>query len=93
MDEQIYDDLDAAEEIMKAGEHSLVLIQNGDVVNTWTGHPIPLLLHQMENTNHLLNASTIGLDFLGKAGALLCAYTHVKAVYTQKQPQSNSLLP
>ena len=80
MDEQTYRDFEIAEEALSIEGRTLVLVDNAKVFSTYTDHPVPFLCTDIE----YLPDVVVGIDFLGKAGALLCAYARVRAVFTKQ---------
>jgi len=80
MDEQTYKDLEVAEQALQIGKRTLVLVDNEKVFSIYTDHPVPLLRQDHE----YINGAVVGIQFLGKAAALLCAYAQARAVFTQQ---------
>ena len=78
MDEQTYKDLEVAEQALQIGKRTLVLVDNEKVFSIYTDHPVPLLRQDHE----YINGAVVGIQFLGKAAALLCAYAQARAVFT-----------
>ena len=80
MDEQTYQDLEVAEQAIQIKERTLVFVDNGKVFSAFSKRPVPTLLNEIEYASD----TVIGIHFLGKASALLCAYGKVRAVFTKQ---------
>jgi len=80
MDEQSYQDLSVAEAAMKVEGRTLVLVTEAKVFSVYTDHPVV----QLQRDIDYLQDTVVGIEFLGKASALLCAYGRVRAVFTSQ---------
>lgn len=80
MDEQTYKDLAVAEQSLQVEHRTLVFVDQEKVFSAYSTHPVEALFKD----NEYIRDCVIGICFLGKASALLCAYGKARAVYCQQ---------
>jgi hypothetical protein len=65
-------------------DFSIIIIKNGSVLIKKKDDEIKTLLEAIENNKKDLQESTIGINTLDKASALLCVYSKIASVYSLK---------
>jgi len=78
MDEQTYKDLEVAQQALQIKGRTLVLVDNNKVFSSYSDHPLPRLHSDIEYIADVV----VGVHFLGKAAAMLCAHGKARAVST-----------
>jgi len=81
MRENVMQDLDIAEDLLKKNNNSLVIVKNGRVLFETNSPGINGLLAAMEKIEKELKGSTVADKIVGEAAAQLCAYSNVINVF------------
>lgn len=74
-------DLEIAKKTLKEKGLTLVIVKNGRIIFQSNLHGIISFLKAVEELSHELTDSSIADRIVGKAAALLCAYSRVKEVF------------
>ena len=76
------EDIDLAREILSESEYSIAVVKNGTVLTKKQGDGIRPILEAIDELGQKMQGSAVGDRILGKASALLCAYSKVSSVYS-----------
>ena len=80
--DDIISDMNLAREILSSEDYSIVVIQDGKILNHKKGDGIKPILKIIDELGEEIKGTVIGDRILGKASAFLCRYSEVKGVYT-----------
>ena len=75
-------DIDLLRKIITEQEYSVAVVKQGEILATKKGEGLQPLMETLHELNDAMQGASVGDRILGKASALLCAYAHVKAVYS-----------
>ena len=75
------DDLQIAKQILKHEKLNLVFVKNSKPLFKTSKEGLGGFLEAMEKFNDALSGASVADKIIGKAAALLCAYSNVKAAY------------
>ncbi len=79
--EEIRENLEFVSEVMEAYPYSIVVVENKQVLAHKTGEGVRPFIELIDELGNSLEGKIIGDRILGKASALLCAYSQVAGVY------------
>lgn len=82
VDQEILDGLQLVRDVLDTSDVSVVAAKNGQVLSKKKGDGVRPFLEVIEELGEEIHGSIIGDRILGKASALLCRYSKVKAVYS-----------
>ena len=74
-------DLEIARKILRRGDYSLVMVRNGRMIYASRSHGIGGILQAIEDLDNRINGASVADRIIGKAAALLLAYSKVKDAY------------
>jgi len=75
------DDLKAAKQILKDKKLNLVFVKNSQPIFETSKEGLSGFLKAIEKLNNNLSDASVADKIIGRAAALLCAYSNVKAAY------------
>jgi len=76
--------MDLVIERFPKSDYSIIVVKNGSVLLKNTENNIKTLLEAIDINKDDLKDSTIGIDILDKATALLCVFSGVSGVYSSR---------
>jgi hypothetical protein len=74
-------DLAQAKDKLFEGEFSLVVVKNGTVLFESKSHGVSDTLRMIDTLGERAQGASVADKIVGKAGALLCVYSGIKAIY------------
>ena len=74
-------DLEIARKILRRGDYSLVMVRNGRMIYASRSHGIGGILQAIEELDNRIKGASVADRVIGKAAALLLAYSKVKDAY------------
>ena len=74
-------DLEIAKEILRGRDYSLVMVRDGRIIYASRSHGIGGILQAIEELNCRIKGASVADKVIGKAAALLLAYSKVKDAY------------
>ena len=74
-------DLERAREILKEEKWSLVIVKNGEVIFSSSSSGINSILQAIEDFGDRISGASVADKVVGKAAALLFAYSRIKGAY------------
>lgn len=82
LDDDTLKDIALAQNVITNEDVSVVVVDNGKIWRKKKGHGIRPFLEVIEEMGDEIHGSVIGDRILGRASALLCRYSKVRAVYS-----------
>jgi len=82
MSKQLLKELQFAQDILSTTDTSIVAIKNSKIIGKKTGTGLRPFMELIDEIGNELSDCVIGDRILGKASALLCTYSNIKAVYS-----------
>jgi len=79
---ELLNELQMAQEILSTTDASIVAIKHSQIIGKKTGTGLRPFMELIEEIGNDLSDCVIGDRILGKASALLCTYSNIKAVYS-----------
>ena len=74
-------DLEIAKQTLKKRKLTLAIAKNGKIIFQSDSHGITSFLEAIEQLGKEIEGAAVADKIVGKAAALLCAYSHVNAVF------------
>ncbi len=74
-------DLEIAKDALRRGDYSIVMVRDGMMIYASKSHGIGGILQAIEELNHRIKGASVADRVIGKAAALLLAYSKVKDAY------------
>ena len=74
-------DLERAREILREEKWSLVIVKNGEVIFSSSSPGISSILQAIEDLGDRISGASVADKVIGKAAALLFAYSRIKGAY------------
>ena len=71
-------------DLFSKSDYSIIIVKNGSIILKKKENEIKTLLEAINDFQDNLKNSTIGINLLEKASALLCVYTKVAGVYSHR---------
>ena len=81
IEEMSVGDLEIAKETLRRGDYSLVIVRDGRMIYASRSHGIGGILQAIEELDNRINGASVADRIIGKAAALLLAYSKVKDAY------------
>jgi len=75
------DDLEIAKDALRRGDYSLVIVRDGRIIYASRSHGIGGILGAIEELDNRIEGASVADRIIGKATALLLAYSKVKDAY------------
>jgi len=75
------DDLEIAKDALRRGDYSLVIVRDGRIIYASRSHGIGGILGAIEELDNRIEGASVADRIIGKAAALLLAYSKVKDAY------------
>jgi hypothetical protein len=82
INDDVIDDINLAREILSSEDYSIVVINEGKILNHEKGDGIKPFMKIIDELGSDLEGKVIGDRILGKASAFLCRYSNVRGVYS-----------
>jgi len=76
--------MDLVTDLFSKSDLSIIIVKNGSILLKKKENEIKTLLEAINDFQDNLKNSTIGINLLEKASALLCVYTKVAGVYSHR---------
>ncbi len=83
-------DLEIAKQRLKSKKLNLVFVRNSTIIFETNTEGLSGFLQAIEKLNSDLQDASVADKIMGKAAALLCAYSNIKATFAQTLSQSGS---
>ena len=74
-------DLEIAKDALRRGDYSLVIVRDGRIIYASRSHGIGGILQAIEELDNRIKGASVADRVIGKAAALLLAYSKVKDAY------------
>jgi hypothetical protein len=82
--EEDIEDMKLARTMLLESDYSVVVVKKGEILTKKRGGGLTPMLEVIDELGPRIGGSTVGDRILGKASALLCAYSHVGGVYAHQ---------
>ena len=76
--------MDLVVDLFSKSDYSIIIVKNGSILLKKKENEIKTLLEAISDLQDTMKDSTIGINLLEKASALLCVYTKVAGVYSHR---------
>jgi hypothetical protein len=80
--QEIQDDMALASKILSEEDVSIIVIKNGEILESKKGKGIKPIIELIDEMGERLNGMVLGDRILGRASAFLCRYARVSGVYS-----------